>query len=491
VAKILGIAPEQARVVSLFIGGGFGCKGSVWSHVPLAAMAARHVGRPVKLMLTRKQMFGPVGGRPYTIQKLTLGARRDGSLTAIRHHSVSHTSTFEDWLEPTSSVVRMLYACPNVETHMRVVPLDLGTPTFQRAPGEATGTFALESAMDELAVRLGMDPVELRLKNYAEEEPQLHLPWSSKSLRQCYAQAAERFGWSKRSAAPRSMREGDELVGWGMATATYPTNRRPADAVARLTSDGRGGVTGTVQIATQDIGTGTYTILTQIAADALGLPVERVRVEIGDSRFPPSPVSGGSMTAASAGSAVYEACRAAVAELARHGAPAEGRATSKPGDEAKQYAMHAFGAVFVEARVDPDLGRIRIPRIVAAYAAGKMLNRKTARSQLIGGVVWGLGMAMEEETLIDPRSGRIMNADLAEYHVPVNADVGEVDIIMVDEDDPHVNPVGAKGIGEIGITGVTAAIANAVYHASGARIRDLPITLDKVLAASPPPGAEA
>ena len=534
VAKILGIAPEQVRVVSHFIGGGFGCKGSVWSHVPLAAMAARQLGRPVKLVLTRKQMFGPVGGRPYTIQRLTLGARREGTLTAIRHHSVSHTSTFEDWLEPTASVTRMLYACPNVETRMRVVPLDLGTPTFQRAPGEATGTFALESAMDELAVKLGLDPVELRLKNYAEEEPQLHLPWSSKSLRQCYRQAADRFGWGRRTPAPRSMRDGDELMGWGMATATYPTNRRPADAVARLQSDGRGGVTGTVATASQDIGTGTYTILTQIAADALGLPVDRVRAEIGDSRYPPAPVSGGSMTAASAGSAVLEASRAARDELirvatadarsplsgaraedvrtaagrlflaadpgkgesygavlARHGAPVEGRSSSKPSEEAKQYAMHAFGAVFVEARVDPDLGRIRIPRIVAAYAAGRMLNRKTARSQLIGGVVWGLGMAMVEETLIDPRSGRIMNADLAEYHVPVNADVGEVDIIMVDEDDQHVNPVGAKGIGEIGITGAAAAIANAVFHASGVRIRDLPITLDKVLAASPSPGAEA
>ena len=533
VAKTLGIPPEKARVVSLFIGGGFGCKGSVWSHVPLAAMAAKHVGRPVKLVLSRKQMFGPVGARPLTIQQLTLGARRDGTLTAIRHRSVSHTSTFEDFLEPMALVTRMLYACPNVETRMQVVPLDVGTPTFQRAPGESTGTFALESAMDELAVALAMDPVELRLRNYAEEEPQRHLPWSSKSLRECYRQAAERFGWARRSAAPRSMRDGDQLVGWGMATATYPTNRRPAEAVARLMPDGRGGGRALVRTATQDIGTGTYTIMTQVAADALGLPPELVRFECGDSRFPPSPVSGGSMTAASAGSAVLEAGGAArdqlvalaVADprsplsgsrpesvraeagrlslasddskgetygalLARHGAPVEGRSSSSPGAEADQFAMHAFGAVFVEARVDPDLGRIRIPRVVAAYAAGRFLNAKTARSQLMGGVVWGLGMAMFEETLLDPRSGRVVNADLAEYHVPVNADVGDVDIILVDEDDPHVNPVGAKGIGEIGITGVPAAIANAVYHATGVRVRDLPITLDKLLEA-PSRGAEA
>ncbi|HET6577738.1 MAG TPA: xanthine dehydrogenase family protein molybdopterin-binding subunit [Gemmatimonadales bacterium] len=533
VAKTLGIPSGKARVVSLFVGGGFGCKGSVWSHVPLAAMAARRVGRPVKLVLSRRQMFGPVGARPLTIQRLTLGATRDGALTAVRHHSVSHTSTFEDFLEPTANVTRMLYACPNVETRMRVVPLDVGTPTFQRAPGEATGTFALESAMDELAVKLGMDPLELRLRNYAEEEPQGHLPWSSKSLRQCYGAAAERFGWKRRDPKPGSMRAGDELVGWGMATATYPTNRRPAEALARLAPDGRGGVTALVRSATQDIGTGTYTIMTQIAADALGLPPGRVRFELGDSRFPPSPVSGGSMTAASTGSAVFEAARAARNELvrlatadprsplsgarpedvraengrlflasddskgeryeallARHGGPVEGRASSEPGEEKEQFAMHAFGAVFVEARVDPDLGRVRIPRIVAAYSAGKFLNAKTARSQLMGGVVWGLGMALFEETLLDPRSGRVVNADLAEYHVPVNADVGEVDIILLDEEDPHVNPIGAKGIGEIGITGASAAVANAVWHATGVRVRDLPITLDKLLAA-PAGGAEA
>ncbi|MFL5496010.1 MAG: xanthine dehydrogenase family protein molybdopterin-binding subunit [Gemmatimonadales bacterium] len=534
VSKTLGLAPEQVRVVCPFVGGGFGCKGSTWSHVLLAAMAAKRVGRPVKLVLSRKQMFGPVGGRPVTIQRVTLGAKRDGTLTAIRHISTSHTSRMEDWSEGAAMVTRMLYACPNVETGNRLVSLDLGTPTFQRAPGEATGTYALEAAMDELAYRLEMDPLELRLKNYAEQDPEQNKPWSSKSLRECYRAAADRFGWSKRTPKPRSMRDGDVLVGYGMATATYPTLRRPASAVARLTRDGRGAIQAVVQAGTQDLGTGTYTVMTQIAADVLGLAPEQVRFELGDTRLPPSPVSGGSMTAASAGSAVHEAARACRQELVRlavtgpgaplsgaseadvrtenarlflasdpakvetydallrrnAGKPIEGWARNLgPGPEKEQYSMHAFGASFAEVHVDAELGQIRVPRVVAAYAAGHMLNAKTARSQLMGGLVWGISMAFLEATLIDSRTGRILNADLAEYHVPVNADVGDIDVIMIDEDDPHVNPIGVKGIGEIGITGIPAALANAVYHATGVRVRELPITLDRLLA--PPPGAGA
>jgi xanthine dehydrogenase YagR molybdenum-binding subunit len=534
VAKTLGLALEQVRVVCPFVGGGFGCKGSTWSHVPLAAMAAKRVGRPVKLVLSRKQMFGPVGGRPVTIQRITLGAKHDGTLTAIRHQSTSHTSRIEDWSEGAAMVTRMLYACHNVETSNRLVSLDLGTPTFQRAPGEATGTYALESAMDELAYRLDMDPVELRLKNYAEQDPDESKPWSSKSLRECYRAAADRFGWAKRSPEPRSMRDGDVLVGYGMATATYPTLRLPATASARLTRDSRGALLAVVQTGTQDLGTGTYTIMTQIAADALGLAPEQVRFELGDTRLPPSPVSGGSMTAASAGSAVHEAARACRQELVRlaiadpgspvsraaeaavrtengrvflasdpakaesyeallrrnSGRPIEGWARNLgPGPESKQYSMHAFGATFAEVHVDAELGQIRVPRVVAAYAAGRMLNAKTARSQLIGGLVWGVSMALLEATLIDPHTGRILNADLAEYHVPVNADIGDIDVIMIDEDDPHVNPIGAKGIGEIGITGIPAALANAVYHATGVRVRELPITLDRLLAAPSGPRA--
>jgi xanthine dehydrogenase YagR molybdenum-binding subunit len=497
VAKTLGLSPDDVRLVSYFIGGGFGCKGSVWSHVPLAAMAAREIGKPVKLVLTRRQMYGPVGARPETEQKITLGAKRDGTLTAVRHDSVSHTSRFEDFLEPSAMQTRMLYASPNIETSHRLVKLDLGTPTYQRAPGEATGTFALESAMDELAEALHMDPLALRLKNYAEVDPDSGKPWSSKSLRECYRTGSERFGWSKRSATPGSMRDGDVAIGYGMATATYPTNRQKASALVRLTGDGRGGVRALVQTASQDIGTGTYTVMTQVAADALGLSVEQVRVEIGDSRMPPSPVSGGSMTAASTGSAIDVVCRQARSELAAQGVtdltsmgayldrqPDRSltvRADSAPGEDARKYSMHSFGAVFVEVRVDRELGEIRVPRVVASYGAGRILNAKTAHSQLIGGVVWGLGMALEEETLVDPRTARYMNADLAEYHVPVNADVGTLDLSFVEEHDPYVNPIGVKGIGEIGITGVAAAIANAVYNATGVRVRDLPITLDKVM----------
>jgi xanthine dehydrogenase YagR molybdenum-binding subunit len=525
VAKTLGIPKENVRLICYFTGGGFGCKGSVWSHVPLAGMAARVVQRPVKLVLTRRQMYGPVGARPQTEQKIALGAKRDGTLTAVRHEVLSHTSRFEDFVEPSAMVTRMLYESPNIETKHRLVKLDVGTPTFQRAPGESTGTFAVESAMDELAIALDMDPLALRLKNYAEQDPETGHPWSSKSLRECYRVASEKFGWSKRVAKPGSMRDGNVLVGYGMATATYPTNRQKGTAIATLTSDRTGSVRALVQTASQDIGTGTYTVMTQVAADALGLAPEQVRFELGDSRMPPAPVSGGSMTAASTGSAVHDVCQEVRKQLvmkaiADSSSPLSGHATdevraengriflvanpsrgegydavlarlpgrtlsvtldSAPSPDAKQYAMHAFGAVFVEVRVDRDLGEIRVPRIVASYGAGRILNAKTAHSQLVGGLVWGVGMALEEETLVDRRSGRYLNADLAEYHVPVNADIGQLDVSFVDEDDPHVNPIGVKGIGEIGITGVTAAIANGVYNATGVRVRDLPITLDKVM----------
>jgi xanthine dehydrogenase YagR molybdenum-binding subunit len=528
VAKTLDVPPENVHLLSYFIGGGFGCKGSVWSHVPLAAMAARVVGRPVKLVLTRRQMFGPVGGRPLTEQRIALGARRDGTLTAIRHESTSHTSRFEDFLEPAAMQSRMLYASPNIATAHRLVKLDLGTPTFQRAPGEATGTFALESAMDEMAVALGVDPVAFRLKNYAETDPEKGLPWSSKSLRECYRMAGDRFGWANRNRQPGGLRDGDVLIGHGMATAVYPTNRGKASAIARLSVDAAGSVRGLVQTASQDIGTGTYTVMTQVAADALGLPVDRVRFELGDSRMPPSPVSGGSQTAASTGSAVHVVCtalrqrlaelavsdedsplhsiaaddvRAAAGRLYLASDPSRGESyeavlrrhpdqslvatmDAAPGEEKKQYSMYAFGAVFAEVRVDRELGEIRVARVTATYGAGRILNHKTALSQLHGGIVWGIGMALEEETLVDTRTGRYINADLAEYHVPVNADVGTLDVTFIDEDDPHVNPIGVKGIGEVGITGVTAAIANAVFNATGVRVRDLPITLDKVLVAT-------
>lgn len=471
-------------------------------------------------------MFGPVGGRPHTVQQVTLGAARDGTLTAIRHDSTSSTSTLEEWLESAALVTRMLYACPNVATSHHLVRLNTGTPTFMRAPGEATGTFALESAMDELAYALGVDPVELRLKNYTDADPEDGKPWSSKSLRECYALGAERFGWSRRHPIPRSMRDGDELVGYGMATATYPARRMPASAEVCLYPDGRI----VAKTASHDLGTGTYTVFAQLVAEVLGAPIECIQVELGDTNLPFAPLSAGSMTVASTGSAVHLAALAALDELVQlavsdpasplHGArngdlrletgwltlgsqparresihallqrnggqPIAGRADAKPGDETQQYSMHAFGALFVEARVDPELGTVRLSRAVGAYAGGRILNRKTAESQLIGGIVYGTGMALMEETLIDARSGRYLNADLGEYHIPVNADVPPVEIHFIDEKDPHVDPIGAKGLGEIGMTGVAAAIANAVYHATGVRVRDLPITLDKLLEAANP-----
>ncbi|MGN6319807.1 xanthine dehydrogenase family protein molybdopterin-binding subunit [Trinickia sp.] len=521
VATFLGIPPDDVHIISPFVGGGFGCKGSVWSHVVLCAMAARQVGRPVRLALTRPQMFGPVGGRPHTEQHLVLAARADGTLTGMRHDTYSNTSMFEDWTETSGLVTRMLYEVPNLATSHRLVPLNVGTPTFMRAPGETTGSFALESALDELAVALKMDPIALRLKNYAEIDPQEHKPWSSKQLRDCYRMGAERFGWSRRTPAPRSMRDGATLIGMGMATATYPARRSEASALARILPDG----TAVVASGTQDLGTGTYTVMTQVAADALGFPLERVSFALGDSSLPHAPVSGGSQSVASVSPAVKEAAASArmrlidmaredsasplhgmaaadlavvdgwvvsradasrrdpaAAILARAGGrPIEAHATAKRGEEASRYSFHSFGAVFVEVHIDAALGTIRVPRIVAVYDVGQLLNEKTGKSQLIGGIVWGVGAALEEASELDARYGRIVNANLAEYHVPVNADIGTIDVSVLNVPDPHFNALGARGIGEIGITGVPAAIANAVYHATGVRVRDLPITLDKVL----------
>jgi xanthine dehydrogenase YagR molybdenum-binding subunit len=500
VAKTLGLAPDQVRVVCPYVGGGFGCKGSAWSHVPLAAIAAREVGRPVKLVLSRDQMFGFVGCRPLTEQEFSVSAAQSGEFDSIRHDVFSHTSMIEDFSEGAAVQTRILYDCPNLETRHRLVSLNVATPTFQRAPGHATGTFALESGLDELAYQLGMDPIALRLRNEPAVDPESKLPWSSRSLRACYASGAKAFGWGARKPEPRSMRDGAELVGWGYATATYPANRSPASAVARLTPDG----VVVIQCGTQDLGTGTYTIMAQVAAQTLGFPLDRVRVELGDSRLPEAPVSGGSQSAASVTPAVQAAATALrekliafatggdswplhhpaaiAAALARNGGgEIVAVGSAEPGDAKKHHSLHSFGAVFVEVRVDPELSIIRVPRVVARYSVGRLLNETTGRSQLLGGVVWGIGMALMEESVLDSRYGRIVNANLAEYHVPTNADIGSIDVDVVPEFDPCIDPLGARGIGEIGITGVAAAIANAVYHATGVRVRQLPITLDKLL----------
>jgi len=523
VAHVFGLDVRNVRVLSLYVGGGFGCKGSPWSHVVLAALAARAASRPVKLTLTRQQMFSLVGHRPRTIQRVRLSASRDGKLASVEHDVISQTSRFDEFVEPSAVTARHLYACENVRTSHRLVRLDIPTPTFMRAPGESTGSFALESAMDELSYAVGMDPLALRLVNHADRDLGEDKPYSSKSLRACYEQGAAAFGWAKRPWAVRAMRDGTGWVGWGMATATYPAGQSPASAWASVRADG----TALVRAGSQDIGTGTYTIMTQIAADALGLPLAKVRFELGDTDFPETPGSGGSRTAASVGSAVKRAgwqVRRGLIELAiaDTGSPLHGRAPDdidvsegtlsskaepvkrdpivdvlgraqraelsaradvQEAATRKPYALHSFGAQFAEVHVDGALGSVRVRRMVGTFAAGTILNVKTARSQFIGGMVWGLGMALHEHTVRDPRSGRVVTRDLADYHVPVNADTPSIDVIMVPEEDPYVNEVGAKGIGEIGITGMAAAIANAVYHATGKRIRDLPITLDKLLEA--------
>jgi xanthine dehydrogenase YagR molybdenum-binding subunit len=490
-AKQFGLEPQNVRVINHYVGGGFGSKGSPWSHVGLAALAAKAVGRPVKLVLTRPQMFALVGHRPETRQDITLGATTDGTLTVIRHDVVSETSRYEEFAEPSAVQTRHLYSCPNVVTSHKLVKIDIPTPTFQRAPGEATGTFGLESAMDELAYALKLDPVELRVKNHAVRDEQEDKPFSSKSILECYRQGAQRFGWARRNPKIGAMRDRDHLIGWGMASATYPAKMSPSSAIARMKADG----ILNVQAGTQDIGTGTYTIMTQIAADALGVPVEQVRFELGDSVFPETPVSGGSQTAASTGSAVRAAVsllKGKLSELRKTADEPWGQIVARSGQleitaehktekRAETHAFHSHGGVFAEVRVDPQLGEIRVSRLVAAYATGKILNPKTALSQLKGGIVWGIGLALQEHTVRDPRTAQAVTRDLADYHVPVHADVPELDVIFVDEPDPFVNPLGVKGIGEIGITGVGAAIANAVYHATGKRIRDLPITLDKLL----------
>ncbi len=521
IASAFGLQPGNVRVISPYLGGGFGSKGPVWSHVILTVMAAKQAKRPVKLAVERPQMFGMVGFRSETHQALKAGAKSDGTLTALSHDTVNLTATFEQFVETCSLSARMLYQTPNNSTSQRLIRSDIGAPSYTRAPGEAPGTYALESAMDEMAYAINMDPVEFRLKNYADTDPDKNKPWSSKSLRQCYQMGAERFGWSKRIMQPRSMRDGNTLIGWGMATSVYPTNRSAATAKARLDADG----TFSIDAGTQDIGTGTYTIMAEIAASTFGVPMRAIKPRLGDTILPQTPVSGGSQTAASVGSAVYLAAQALQEKLTQmavsdprsplsgvsaqdivmkdgriysRSVPSKGEtlqqlvsrtdqphveaeANAKPGPEKEEYSMYAFGAQFAEIRIDPDLGQMRVSRMVGCFGAGKILNAKTARSQLMGGMVWGIGMALLEHAVMDKRLGRWVNNNLAEYHVPVNADVPKIDAFWVDEKDEHINPLGAKGIGEIGITGATAAIANAVYHATGKRVRDLPITLDKII----------
>ncbi|MFL5040746.1 MAG: xanthine dehydrogenase family protein molybdopterin-binding subunit, partial [Xanthobacteraceae bacterium] len=435
IAAVFGIPAQNIRVISPFVGGAFGSALRTWPHVTLAALGARVAGRPVKVMLARREMYYGVGYRPHTVQRVALGASRVGRLTAIVHDGYQESSTYEEFSEALLNASRFLYSCPNVYTRHRIARMNVHTPTYMRAPGEVSGIFALESAMDELAVALNIDPVELRLRNEPEQDEFKKLPFSSRSTRECYRAAAERFGWRRRNPEPRSMRDGRWLIGLGMASATYPMNYAPASAMARLLPDGTVEVTS----AASDMGPGTWTSMTQVAAETLGLPIERVSFILGDTTLPQAPVHGGSMTMASVGSAVQAACRKAredalargggnnvIEAMRRVGQPIEVSADVKPGDEGSRFSMHAFGTVFVEVAVDPDLGETRVRRIVGAYGVGRIVNPKTTRSQCIGGMIGGIGMALMEHSIVDARNGRVLNANLAEYPVPVHADAPQV-----------------------------------------------------------------
>jgi xanthine dehydrogenase YagR molybdenum-binding subunit len=509
---------DDVRVISPYVGGAFGSGLRPQYQVVLAVLGALAVQRSVRLVLTRQQMYG-LGHRPATIERLSLGAKADGTLDAITHEAIAATSQFEDFSRNDTGWAALLYKSANAKYAHRLARLDVQTPCDMRAPGAATGVYALECAMDELAVALKLDPVELRLRCYSDRDQNENVPYTSKQLRECYRQGAEAFGWDKRNAEPRAMRDGGELVGWGMATGVWEALQVPTAARIVLSANGHA----EVSCAASDIGTGTYTILSQVAADVLGLPIENITIKLGDSTLPQAPVEGGSWMAASASHAVAvtaEEVRKELMAMAKliKGSPladakpedvilADGKIVSKRDEsravsiadamrngatdriekektnnfpEDSSHARNTHSAVFAEVKVDEQLGVIRVTRVISAVAAGRILNTKTAQSQIMGAVVGGIGMALHEETVYDHRFGRIMNANIAEYHVPVNADVYDIKVIFVDEPDEIINPLGIKGLGEIGIVGVAAAIANAVYHATGKRVRDLPITLDKV-----------
>ncbi|MGW4944719.1 molybdopterin cofactor-binding domain-containing protein [Actinoplanes sp. NPDC004185] len=473
VGALFGLPAERVHVITEHVGGGFGSKGSARPNAVLAALAARVVGRPVKLALPRQALFSMVGHRTPTIQRIRLAAERDGTLTAIDHEAVEHTSRLFEFAEQTTVATRHMYAAANRHTGHRLVRLDMPTPRWMRAPGEAPGMVGLECAMDELAEELGLDPIELRVRNEPRVEPESGVPFSSRQYVQCLREGAERFGWADRDPRPRSRREGNWWVGLGVAGATYPTMAQPSTARVRALPDGRYDVA----VAATDIGTGARTILTQIAADELGVPVDRVHVRIGDSTLPMASVAGGSSGSASWGWAVTGACR----ELRRSGSDEAVYDSTEEVQRQEKDGKHAYGAHFAEVRVDADTGEVRVSRLFGMYAVGRVLNPRTARSQLIGGMTMGMGMALHEEGVLDPAMGDWVNHDLAEYHVPVHADVESIEAAWLSEDDRAVNPMGSKGIGEIGIVGSPAAIVNAVRHATGIRVRDLPVRLDKLL----------
>jgi xanthine dehydrogenase YagR molybdenum-binding subunit len=477
--KLWNLPKESVRVHSPFVGGAFGGASRIWPPEMAAILGAKVVGRPVKVLNERANEFNMVGYRPRSVQRVALGAQADGTLVGVSHEAFGATSRYEQFTERTLHPTKSGYRCPNAELTYHLVPLDLSTPCWTRGPGETTGSFALESAMDELAYALQLDPLALRLKNFADLDPNGDRPWSTNYLRECYARGAEKFGWAKRKPAPAATRDGDWLVGQGMAMGIYKAVRAKASARARLLPDG----TLLVQSATADVGPGTATIMTQIAADAFGTTPEKVRFELGDAAFPPAPGQFGSHTVASVGAAVYEACTALRQQVAQNpAAPAEVVREAPEVPEKGEKSSKSFGASFVEVRVHAHTGEVRVSRVVSAIDAGRIMNPQTARSQVYGAITWGLGLALMEDAVLDHRHGRITNHDLANYHVPVNADIPPaIDVLFIDQPDTYLDPMGAKGLGEIGIVGFCAAIANAVFHATGKRVRELPITPDKLL----------
>ncbi|HEX8736305.1 MAG TPA: xanthine dehydrogenase family protein molybdopterin-binding subunit [Pyrinomonadaceae bacterium] len=498
-AQTLNLKPENVRIITPHIGGGFGSKGGMWGNLILAAIAAKAVNRPVKLALTRQQMFNSVGLRQRNRQRLRLGATKDGKLTALAHETTTHCAINAEFVEPCGDCSKLMYDTPNSLISYRVVPMNVIIPTYQRGPGKSTGSFALESAIDELAFELKIDPIEFRVKNEPAKDLSSGKPWSSRKTVECLRKGAEIFGWSKRKMEPRSVREGDDLIGYGVACGTYPARQRDTSAIVKLVRNGND-VSASLELAASDLGTGTHTILAQTAADALGLPLEKIGVKIGDSALPPAAGSVGSVGAASFANAVNDACIKAVTELqaktnrqwfaplsvaqlmeAANLSEFQTRVDAKPPTDANNYSAHSFNANFCEVRVNAETGMVRIPRFVAVTGAGRILNLKTSRSQIVGGVIWGIGMALHEESILDPRWGNFVTRSFADYHVPANLDIGEIETVFLDEEDKIVNKLGVKGIGEVGIVGVAAAVANAIFNATGKRVRELPITPDKLI----------
>lgn len=521
-ARTLNLPLDSVRVICPYVGGGFGCKGSSWSHATLCAMAAKLINRPVKLVLERDQMFGPVGARPTTYNKIKLAADASGKLLAIRHEALMHTSVMSDFVEGVTVPSQMLYSSETNYVEHKMVELNVGIATYMRAPGESPGTAVLEIAMDELAEKLKMDPLELRRVNYAQRDPSEDKPWTLKNLDKAYTEAAERFGWSKRNPVPRQTMEGNDWIGYGMATATYPANRSGAMAIVKVLPNGRA----YVGSGTQDLGTGMYTLMAQTTARFLGLQPEQIEVKLGDSTLPKAPVSGGSQSAASVCPAIEDACKqvklklvdlaindaqsplykvqdtdidlqggrivqksnstkgeALSSLLARNGSkPVQAEGSADPEKEESATTSQSWGAVFAEVAVDKDTHMVKVRRVVATYDIGTLMNDTTGRNQLHGGIVWSIGTALHEEAHIDTTYGRTVNENLAEYHVPVNPDIGTLDVTVLNIADTKFNPLGARGIGEIGNTGASAAVANAIYNATGKRVRSYPITPDKLMA---------